>query len=495
MLGQQGKVMAVWLARLLVAAALFATPAVAQVKSGLDQGPQARPLYKREQWLPKSVPTSDTVLRIPVPADYNAPKGAFVLVGGRLFDGTGKAARPATIVVQGKTITAILKPGEQNWPKDAIVYDVSGKTVMPGLIDLHTHITFLDRGDDSAYSAGNTSGSQSTVRALRRMAIYLQSGVTSIRDVGSHGDTPFVLKGLQSSGEIPGPRIFAAGQLITQTGGHGASHAFGVVTNPNAMALVVSGPDAWREAVRIQFAKGADLIKLASEYTQEEITAAVDEAHSLGLPVTVDAETQYIDMAIKAGVDSIEHPLPRSDEAIALMAKRGIASVPTLIPYRLVSREWGGYNGSTSRRFLLNEDTIMAMGKKLRRAGVKMGIGLDLIEHWPNYMPGAYINELESFVEMGFTRTEALVAATRTNAEILKMDDKVGTIEIGKLADIIVVDGNPDEDFNAFRKVRTAFVGGRLMLQDGRLYKPAHEEVPLPERKPPATVSVETQNR
>jgi hypothetical protein len=95
--------MAVGISKLLIAAALFATPVFAQAKSGLDQGPEARPLYRRDQWLPKSVPTSDTVLRVPMQADYNAPKGAFVLVGGRLFDGTGKAAGPATIVVQGKT--------------------------------------------------------------------------------------------------------------------------------------------------------------------------------------------------------------------------------------------------------------------------------------------------------------------------------------------------------------------------------------------------------
>ena len=123
------------------------------------------------------------------------------------------------------------------------------------------------------------------------------------------------------------------------------------------------------------------------------------------------------------------------------------------------------------------------MGKKLRRAGVKMGIGLDLVINWPEYMPGAYINELESFTQIGYTKSEALVAATKTSAEILRMGDRLGTIEPGKLADIIVVDGNPDEDFGALRKVKTAFVNGRLMLQDGRLYEPAHIEVPMPQAK------------
>jgi imidazolonepropionase-like amidohydrolase len=476
-----------WLGRVLfTASALAVVPAVAQ-----DSGPEARPIYNRDQWLPKSVPTSDDVLRIPVPADHNAPKGSFVLVGGRLFDGTGKAARPATIIVQGRSISAVLDPGSKDWPADAVVYDVTGKTVMPGLIDLHTHLTFLNPDElMNVYSNANYSGAESVMRGLRRMAAYLESGVTAVRDVASHGDAPFVLKRLQASGEIQGPRIFAAGQLITQTGGHAAIHSIGPgfpeqpYTNPNSMVRVASGPDQWREAVRIQFAKGADLIKLASEYSQAEITAAVDEAHSLGLPVTVDSETQYIDMAIKAGVDSIEHPLPRSDAAVALMARRGIASVPTMIAYRVIQRESGGYFGSTSRRFELNETTIEAMAATMRRAGVKMGIGLDVVVLAnSDFLPGSYIDELEAFTRIGFTRSDALVAGTRTAAEILKMDDRLGTIEPGKLADIIVVDGNPDEDFAALRKVKTAFVNGRLMLHDGRIYRPAHVEVPLPARK------------
>ncbi len=442
-----------------------------------DKRQEVQPIYDRSEWLPESVPTSDDVLRIPVPAAHNAPEGSFVLVGGRLWDGTGADARPATIVVEGKSITAILEPQDRSFPEGAVVYDVTGKTVMPGLMDLHTHLTYVDNFDYTLTEASR-SGAASVMRGLARMQIYLQAGVTSVRDVASHGDAPFVLKKLQAQGKIAGPRVFAAGQLITVYGGHAGSLSDGNI--PQAMARTASGPDEWRQAVRIQFAQGADLIKLASEYSQAEIDAAVDEAHNLGLPVTVDAETQYIDMAIKAGVDSIEHPLPRSDEAIALMAKQGIGSVPTLVPYRMIMRSSGGYFGSTSRRFELNESTILGMLGKMRRAGVKIGVGLDLIIGWTEYLPSAYIDELNSYVEVGFSKSEALVSATKTSAEILKMDDRLGTIETGKLADIIVVDGNPDEDFNALKKVQTAFVNGRLMLQDGRIHIPAHEEVPMP---------------
>ena len=235
----------------LLATVMTALPAAAQ-----DGGSDSLHIYNRDQWLPKSVPTSDYVLRIPVPADHNAPKGSFVLVGGRLFDGTGAPARPATVVVEGKTITAVLKPGDTSWPADALVYDVAGKTVMPGLIDLHTHLTFLDLADSTIYSTAHLSGAESAMRGLRRMGIHLQSGVTSVRDVATHGDAPFVLKRLQAAGEIPGPRIFTAGQLITQTGGHAALHAMmpgypeRANDNPNSMVRIASGPDEWREAVR-----------------------------------------------------------------------------------------------------------------------------------------------------------------------------------------------------------------------------------------------------
>jgi imidazolonepropionase-like amidohydrolase len=457
-----------------IALALLSTmPADAQ-----DTGPDVPPINDRSAWLPSTVPTSDDVLRIPVPAEYNAPKGSFVLVGARLFDGTGSAARPATIVVQGKRITAILKPGEQAWPADAVVYDVAGKTVMPGLIDLHTHLTYVDKFDAS-FTAATTSGGDSVLRGIRRMQIFLQSGVTSVRDVASNGDAPFLLKRWQSDGRIIGPRVFAAGQIITAKGGHGSSREASPA-NPMGAGREASGPDGWREAVRIQFSQGADLIKLASEYSQAEIDAAVDEAHALGLPVTVDAETRYIDMAIKAGVDSIEHPLPRTDAAIALMARRKIASVPTLVPYQIIQRGRGGYFGSTSRRFELNETTIQDMLTKMKKAGIKLGVGTDLITNWIDYMPHAYIEELKNFSKIGFSNSEALVAATRTNAEILRMADRLGTIEQGKLADIIVIDGNPDKDLEALSRITMAFVNGRLVLRDGEVQIPRHVPKPLP---------------
>ena len=441
-------------------------------------------LFDRTPYYQAGATTRDDIQRVPVPAGHHEPEGSFVLAGGRLFDGTGTAARSATVVVEGKKITAILPAGAKGWPKGAKVYDVTGKTVMPGLIDLHTHITYVEAFDRPVkLSAQNEA--EATLRGIHRMQVFVQSGVTSVRDLASDGEVPFALKRWQSEGRIAGPRVFTAGQLITGRGGHG-TEGFGTTPAPeyeHAPIREASGPDEWRDAVRIQFKQGADIIKLASHYSQDEIDAAVAEAHALGLPVTVDAETQYIDMAIEAGVDCIEHPLPRSDSAIELMATNGIASVPTLVPYRYITRIRDGYFGSTSRRFSLTEDTIFEMLRKMKNRGIKMGIGTDLIVDWIKYMPSAYIDELKSFVAVGYSASEALVVATKTNAEILRMADRLGTVEVGKLADLIVVDGQPERNLDDLANVERVFVNGRLEVEHGRIFVEHYSSEPPPEKR------------
>jgi imidazolonepropionase-like amidohydrolase len=458
--------------------------ALAVLLAGTAQADREHEIFDRSPYYQGRPNTTDDVRRVPVPADYNEPAGSFVLVGGRVFDGTGRAPREATVVVEGKQITAILPIGATDWPRDAKVYEVTGKTVMPGLIDLHTHLTYVEEFGGPARLSGE-SVADATLRGIRRMRIFAQSGITSVRDVGSDGEVPFTLKRWQSEGRIAGPRVFPAGQLIVGRGGHG-TEGFRLATAPEypqATVREASGPDEWRDAVRMQFKQGADVIKLASHYSQEEIDAAVEEAHALGLPVTVDAETQYIDRAIQAGVDCIEHPLPRSDRAIELMAKNGIASVPTLVPYRYIIRLGGGYFGSTSRRFTLTEDSIMQMLGTMKRRGIKLGVGTDLILDWIKYMPFAYIDELKSFVEAGYTNSEALVAATRTNAEILHMSDRLGTLEVGKLADIVVIDGKPDQNLDDLAKVERVFVNGRLIVDEGRIQLEPHQPTPAPAKK------------
>jgi len=177
----------------------------------------------------------------------------------------------------------------------------------------------------------------------------------------------------------------------------------------------------------------------------------------------------FTDMAVKAGVDCVEHPLPRSDETIKLMAARGIASIPTIVPYQLIIQNYGGYYGTTSRRFSLTEPHMFEIVKKMKDAGVKLGVGTDIVMAWYRRLPGPYIQELKNFEKIGYQPQEALIAATRTNAEILGMADRLGTIEPGKLADLIFVEGKPDANVEDLAKVPFVMVGGRIVKRNGRI--------------------------
>jgi imidazolonepropionase-like amidohydrolase len=430
---------------------------------------------ERARFLDPSTEVTDDPRRIPVPPGPKGPDGVLVLVGGLVFDGTGTRAHEGTLVIERNKIAHVLQPGEEGWPDTARVMDVSGKFVMPGLIDMHTHLTYTEPGVPVSHALSETD---QTLRAIERLRYFIESGITSVRDVGSAGEVPFRLKDWVRQRRLLGPRIFPGGQFITGTGGHAAegldAHAPGYGTIREA-----SGPDDWREAVREQFKRGADFIKIGSHYSFEEVAAAVDEAHALGLKITADAETFYVTSAVEAGVDMIEHPLPRTDEAIRMMAEAGIEAVPTLIPYIYIFDLAGGYYGSTSRRFTFSKEDNLNVLRRMREAGIKMGIGTDLVSDWFLYLPHAYISELRQFIAVGYTPEEALVTATRTNAELLDMADKLGTLEPGKLADVLVVDGRPDRDIADLEKVDLVVRDGEVVVSGGDVVIPRH--VPLPE--------------
>jgi imidazolonepropionase-like amidohydrolase len=325
-------------------------------------------------------------------------------------------------------------------------------------------------GDVRAVELTLDSQADGTLRGMERLRYFVDSGITSVRDTASNGMAPFILKDWADQGMIPSPRVFPVGQLITGTGGH-ADELFIQRTAPEfegSMIRTANGPDEWREAVRTQFKRGADWIKIASHFDEDEVQMAVKEAHQLGLRITVDSENVFTDMAVKAGVDCVEHPLPRSDETVKLMAARGIASIPTIVPYQLIIQSYGGYYGTTSRRFSLTEPHMFEMVKKMKDAGVKLGVGTDIVMSWYRRLPGPYIQELKNFERIGYKPDEALIAATRTNAEILGMADRLGTIEPGKLADLIIVDGKPDANVEDLAKVPFVMVGGRIVMTGGR---------------------------
>lgn len=455
----------------------------------MSETPDKLPPY-RLRFLEPSTPVSDDPRRIPAPASEADEGVTLVLEGGRVFDAVDGGTRTGSVVVRGNRIVAVATESERSWPQDAQVIPVHGKTVMPGLIDLHTHLTYTGRDLPTRLAV---SAADATLRGVERLRYFIESGVTSVRDVGSHWDAPFRLKEWSAAGRIPGPRVFPSGKLITGTGGHGAqsldrtSFLYGGIRE-------ASGPDDWRNAVREQFKAGADLIKLASHYSREEVGAAIAEAHDLGLKVTADAETFYIQRAVEAGIDCIEHPLPRTEETIGLMAERGVAAVPTVVSYvYLFDQNQGGYFGSTSRRFTFDHRSNLEMVRRLLEAGVKVGVGTDLIFDSYRYLPESYVWELKYLVSAGMSIPEALIAATRTNAEILDMDDRLGTLQPGKLADILVVDGAPDRGLDALARPHLVVKDGRVAVQDGRLAIPPHPELHWSsvERNPEAGVHKE----
>ncbi len=440
----------------------------------------------RSQWHDADAWVSDDLRKVSVPKGFGRPKGAIVIAHARLFDGTGTPARTAAILIVDGVIAKVAADASAlGAPADAKSIDAAGKTVMPGLIDLHTHLTYADAGDATT-SSERESMSSAALRGQDRLRYLVESGITSIRDAASEGDTPFELKLWVMFGKIAGPRIFPVGQLITGIGGHGAEGGQSTApSNSDAGIYEASGPEGFRQAVRIQFKRGADWIKLASHFAPDEVKAAVDEAHNLGLRVMVDAETIYIQMAVEAGADCIEHPLPRTDETIKLMAKKGISADITLVPYQYINSA-GGYFYTTSRRFSETNANNFATAKRLDAAGVKIGIGTDLVVNWYHYLPDAYIQELRNYEALGHTASQALVQATKVNSEILGMSDRLGTIEVGKLADIIIVNGRPDEHVEDLAKMDRVIVNGRLVVEDGHVVYARHVQ-----DKPPFTTAPE----
>jgi imidazolonepropionase-like amidohydrolase len=440
--------------------------------AGLLAFPQER-ARDRSKWISPGTPTTDDPRRVPVPPGPRGPEGVIVLRGGRIFDGTGSPVRPGTVVIRRNLIEKILPAGTVDWPKEARIIDVDGKTVMPGLIDAHTHIGYTEPETPPLWDISEADG---MLRAVERARFYLECGITSIRDVGTYHDVPFRLKDWSAQNRVAAPRIFPAGAFITSTGGHGVEGVDRDLNLPNSTRFA-EGPDQWRQAVREQFNRGADLIKIGSHFSRDEVKAAVEEAHALGLKVCADAETFYIQWAVEAGVDVIEHPLPRTDETIQLMARKGTEAVPTLVPYAIIFDEWGGYYGSTSRRFTFSKEANLEVLRRMKRAGIKMGIGTDLVTNWFRLLPAPYITELKYFVQAGYTIPEALVAATKTNAEILDMNDKLGTLEPGKLADVAVFEGKPDENLDDLAKVDIVIRDGYLVVMGGTVVVPRHVPV------------------
>jgi len=378
------------------------------------------------------------------------------LVGATLIDGTGAPPVPGvTILIQGKKIKGVGPSSKVPVPAGAQKIDVAGKWILPGFIDCHIHTGYPY--DNMQYFTDTNS--LATLRSLHIMNMYLRSGVTAVRDVGSIVESMQALLAAQQYGYIDSIRLFACGNLITVTGGHG---------DGLRGATAVDGPWAWRKAVREMQKAGFEHIKISPTFTLEEAAAAVDEAKTLGLRITAHGgglsdttPTSMTRIAVQAGVHCIEHLNEMEDDVLDLMAEKGVYNVPTLAVYRELYKAKGVPPVLVEKRHW-TQSMHETLFRKARDRKILMGIGTDGVGGFMKLYPGLYFSEMKYFVELGATPMETIVAATKNGAIILHKADELGTVEEGKLADLQVVSGDPLKSLDVLGKPEIVIVDGKV---------------------------------
>ncbi|MEI9849901.1 MAG: amidohydrolase family protein [Sphingomonas sp.] len=420
--------------------------------------------------------TSDDLRRVSVPPVDREHMPALVVTGATLLDGKGGRVPDGVVVIRGDRIFAAGPASSTPIPSDvARTIDARGLFLMPGLIDLHLHFT-SQRGKD--FGRYPDSDAAAAIRATALAASAINAGITAARDPATIGDVALRMKEAVQRGIVPGPRIFWSGAMIATTGGHG-DEITGTATGrfkpdvPNTRTFTANGPWEWREAVRTQIRRQVDWIKVSAPFEREEIAAAVDEAHREGLRVLIDSFGEYTNWAIEAGVDDVEHTLQMTDRQVGLMAKHKTAFVPTLTAFRnLLTRGYppagiapGAFFYTFSRRYPLDfQDNLRRVGEA-RKAGVRIGVGTDIPFENEILYPSSYFEELGYLRDAGLTNKEVLASATSVGADILGMADKLGTVEPGKIADVILLGSDPEANLSALRDLRYVIGGGRVVVE------------------------------
>ncbi len=377
-------------------------------------------------------------------------------VGATLIDGTGATpVANATVLIQAQKIKAVGSSAKVQVPPGAQKIDVAGKWILPGFIDCHIHTGYPY--DDIQYFTD--SDSLATLRSFHTLDLYLRSGVTAVRDVGSSVESMQALVAAQGLRYIDSIRLFACGDVITVTGGHG---------DGLRGSMAVDGPWAWRKAVREMQKAGFGHIKISPTFTLEEAQAAVDEAKTLGLRITAHGggqsdttPTTMTRIAVQAGVQCIEHLNEMEDDVLDLMAQKGVYNVPTLAVYRELYKVKGVPPVLVEKRHW-TPSMHETLFKKARERKIVMGIGTDGVGGFMKLYPGLYFTELKYFVEMGVSPMETIVAATKNGALIMGKADELGTVEAGKLADLQVVAGDPLKSFDVLGKPEVVIIGGKV---------------------------------
>jgi len=421
--------------------------------------------------------TGFAVLLMAVCACVAQPATPRVVVhAGKLVDvKTGKLLSDQVVVIQGDKIASVGPASEVTPSSSDKIIDLPHATVLPGLIDVHTHLT----GDPSfGYESLAISIPREALTGAKNARITLNAGFTTVRNVGASGYTDVALRDAVNAGDVPGPRMLVSGPALGITGGHCDNNLLPFeyhVTDDG----VADGVPGVQHKVREVIKYGADLIKIcatggvlskgddprASQYTLEEMKAIVADAHRLGRKVAAHAHgTQGILWASEAGVASVEHCSYINDEAIAALKKNGTYLVPTLY-----LSDWLTENmqkvGMPEMYAKKMRDIIPVVRQNVGHAfanGVKVAFGTDAAV----YPHGLNAHEFAVYVKLGMTPAQAIQTATVNAADLLGWSDKVGSLEAGKWADLIAVDGDPLQDVTRLQQVRFVMKGGAVVKND-----------------------------
>jgi len=430
---------------------------------------------KRIMWKNLALCLSILVLFSFAVAQANPANKRTIVHAGKLLDvKTGKTLVDQAIVIEGDKIVSI-GPASKAPTEGAAVIDLPAATVLPGLIDAHTHLTM---NPSFGYQNLAISIPREALIGARNARVTLEAGITTVRNVGASGFSDVALRDAINAGDVPGPRMLASGPAIGITGGHCDNDLLPYEYHATGEG-VADGVENVQHKTREIIKYGADVIKIcatggvlskgddpnASQFTLEEMKAIVADAHRLGRKVAAHAHgAQGVIWASEAGVDSIEHGHLMNDAAVATLKKNGTYLVPTLY---LV--DWQRENAAkvnlpdyVRHKMELVSEVGKTNIKKAIDAGVKIGMGTDAAV----YPHGLNAHELAVYVSLGMTPLQAIQTATINDADLLGWSDKIGTIETGKWADIIAVDGDPLQDVTILQHVKFVMKGGEVVKNE-----------------------------